>query len=454
MKEIPSHLGYDYIQRLLASHGYATVSVRVNGINAQDWALDDGGAGARAQIVRRHLDHWVQLAAGHQVDLSRVVLVGHSRGGEGVSRASLRIPTSAPYTIAGQVLIAPTDFGTQTAPYVPTVTMLPYCDGDVIDLQGQRFTDTARDLTTDDTSLKSSVMVMGANHNFFNTEWTPGVAAAPAWDDWFGPKDAACGTATPARLTAAEQRRVGQAYVAGAVRLFTRDAEEFLPMYDGSATKVASTGDAVVLSHAIGGGRNLRRPGIGTGLTLPDGAETQFCRGLTDSPGTAPDLRTSGREQLPDTTLAGYLGERAQPPGLRDELDRGRSARRDGLRLPARPVGRSAAGPAHDRGPADRRRTGARAAHRRRRRPGRGDAPQCRSAAGPADRTRAFQALGAHPPGRPVRGLGGGSHQDQQRRADRRQRPRAGVGARRGGGAVRARAGPRTSGCPWSAWTT
>ena len=284
MEEIPSHLGYDYIQQLLASHGYATVSVRVNGINAQDWALTDGGAGARAQIVRRHLDHWVDLAAGHRVDLSRVVLVGHSRGGEGVSRASLRIPTSAPYTIAGQVLIAPTDFGTQTAAYVPTVTMLPYCDGDVIDLQGQRFTDTARDLTTDDTSLKSSVMVMGANHNFFNTEWTPGVAAAPSSDDWFGPKDAACGTATPARLTAFKQRRVGKAYVAGAVRLFTRDAEEFLPMYDGSSTKVASTGTAVVLSHAIGGGRNLRRPGIGTGLTLPDGAETQFCRGLTQNP--------------------------------------------------------------------------------------------------------------------------------------------------------------------------
>ena len=281
-EEIPSHLGYDYIQRLLASQGYATVSIRVNGINAQDYALDDGGADARARIIREHLDHWATLAGAHQVDLSRVVLVGHSRGGEGVDRASIQIPLDAPYRIVGQVLIAPTDFGTQTAPYVPTVTLLPYCDGDVIDLQGQRFTDTARDLSARDTSLKSSVMVMGANHNFFNTEWTPGIAAAPAWDDWFGPEDGACGSATPARLTADEQQGVAKAWVAGAVRLFADDAEQFLPMYDGSGATVASVGDADVRSHALGGGRVLRRPGTGTGLSLADGAQTQFCRGTNE----------------------------------------------------------------------------------------------------------------------------------------------------------------------------
>ena len=45
--------------------------------------------------------------ADHQVDLSRVVLVGHSRGGEGVNRASIQIPLDAPYRIVGQVLLAP-----------------------------------------------------------------------------------------------------------------------------------------------------------------------------------------------------------------------------------------------------------------------------------------------------------------------------------------------------------
>ena len=292
MTEVPSHLGYDYAQRLLASQGYATVSVRVNGINAQDFVLDDGGADARARVVIAHLDHWVSIAGAHQVDLRRVVLVGHSRGGEGVDRAALRIPLSAPYRVVGQVLLAPTDFGYQTAPYVPTVTVLPYCDGDVSDLQGQRFTDTSRDLDAADTSLKSSVLVMGANHNFFNTEWTPGTAAAPADDDWYGDPKKTCGTKTAARLTAGQQRQVGQAYVSAAVHQFTAPVgapQPYLPLLDGSGASVASTGQAVVHSHAIGGGRDLRRPSTGTSLTLAEGASSSFCSGAV-SEDYRPDL--------------------------------------------------------------------------------------------------------------------------------------------------------------------
>ncbi len=277
--EVPSHLGYDYLQQVLASQGYATVSVRVNGINAQDHRLADGGAGARAAIVRRHLDHWVGLADERRVDLDQVVLVGHSRGGEGVNRASIQLARSRLYAIAGQVLLAPTDFASHSAPYVPTVTVLPYCDGDVSDIQGQQFTDTGRDLVTDDTSLKSSVLVMGANHNFFNTEWTPATAVAPASDDWYGDRDAPCGRRDPGRLSAAEQRAVGTTYVAGAAALFTGDGAA-LPLYDGSAARVAALGDADVRSHALGGGRTVRRPGVDATRTLAEGAETRLCRGV------------------------------------------------------------------------------------------------------------------------------------------------------------------------------
>ncbi|WP_154402908.1 hypothetical protein [Nocardioides speluncae] len=293
LKPIPSQLGYDYAQRLLASQGYVTVSIAANGINAQDYRLADGGAQARATLVRRHLDQWAKWAGStHKVDLSKVILVGHSRGGEGVARAALTIPLSAPYRIAGQVLLAPTDFSRQTSPYVPTATVLPYCDGDVSDLQGQFFTDRARDLDSRDTSLKSSVMVMGANHNFFNTEWTPGISAAPSFDDWFGPPTARCGRKHPDRLSAAEQRAVGKSYIAGAVRLMTKGDESVLPLYDGSPVRVPSAGNADVRTHAIGAGRRLVRPGGSVGLTEPVSADTGICSGVADFPGS---LRICGR---------------------------------------------------------------------------------------------------------------------------------------------------------------
>ncbi|NYJ01803.1 hypothetical protein HNR19_002501 [Nocardioides thalensis] len=299
-KEIPSHLGYDHTQRILATQGYATVSIRVNGINAQDHRLADGGADARAAIVQEHLDHWVTLAGEHQVDMDQVVLVGHSRGGEGVDRAAIQIGPGAPYDVVGQVLLAPVDFAWHTAPGVPTVTVLPYCDGDVFDLQGQRFTDVARDLAPGDTSLKSSVLVMGANHNYFNSEWTPSTAAAPSWDDWGGERDKTCGTRHEGRLSAREQRSVGTAYVAGAVRLFTGE-DDYLPQYDGSPVHVPSVGDAEVLSHAIGGGRSMRRPGIDATRTLPSGAETQLCTGVVTYESAAFGMcgRDSGRHVAP-----------------------------------------------------------------------------------------------------------------------------------------------------------
>ena len=313
---------------MLASQGYATVSVRVNGINAQDDGVADAGADARATIVEAHLDHWVDLAAGHQVDLSRVVLVGHSRGGEGVDRASIQIPLSAPYRIVGQVLIAPTDFASQTAPYVPTVTLLPFCDGDVSDLQGQKFTDFSRDLAADDTSLKSTVLVMGANHNFFNTEWTPGIAAGAGQRRLVRRRQrprAAAPTRSGSRQT--QQQAVGTVYVAGAVHLFASGDQEVLPLFDGSRATVASLGAAQTLSHAIGGGRDVRVPGAGTSRSLTGGAETRFCRGAVDptrsvrapTASATPTWRRTG----PSPTRSCRRGRSSRCPGPRPDSPAG-----------------------------------------------------------------------------------------------------------------------------------
>ncbi len=159
------------------------------------------------------------------------------------------------------------------------MTLLGYCDGDVSDLQGQIFTDYSRDLGKNDTALHSSVLMMGADHNFFNTEWTPGQAQAPANDDWGGSPTAPCGSQDPQRLTAVEQQTAAKTYIAGAVQLATSKADDLLPMFDGSDVHVKSAGRADVRTHTIGAGRELREPGIDATLGSSKGTTTQICVG-------------------------------------------------------------------------------------------------------------------------------------------------------------------------------
>ncbi|MFB9929318.1 hypothetical protein ACFORO_38550 [Amycolatopsis halotolerans] len=277
MLPIPSYRGYLQTQELLASQGFVTVSISADAINALDHAAQDGGAQARSSLVRLHLAHWADWSGSARstapaivrdspaADLSNVLLVGHSRGGEGVNRAAMDSLYPPPgdtgfsgpvrWKIRGDVLIAPTVFGLNPTPDVPSVTFLPSCDGDVSDLQGQQYIDAARGVSRD-TALHSALYVSGANHNFFNAEWTPGVAVAPAQDDFYSPQpDPNCSPGVPARLTDAQQRAVGATYVAAAAQLFQNHDLRVQPLLDGSGVRAPSADPAHVLTHALGGAR-------------------------------------------------------------------------------------------------------------------------------------------------------------------------------------------------------
>ncbi|MEU4928196.1 hypothetical protein AB0G54_17040 [Streptomyces yokosukanensis] len=301
---IPSHRGYLRDQRLLASQGYMTVSISANGINGQDFAAEDGGAQARSSLVRLHLARWADWAAhpetapsvvrrSPRADLSEVLLVGHSRGGEGVDRAALDSLYPPPagedgyhgpvrWKVRGTVLIGPTVFGQNPAPDVPSVTILPGCDGDVSDLQGELYVDGTR-AVSNGSALHSAVYVIGADHNFFNSEWTPGQSAAPSEDD-FGDDphhpDAVCDKRAATRLTADQQHRAGSTYIAAAARLFLAGDDRVRPLLDGSGKRAPSADPARVLSHAVGARRG--------GGFLPDGGVSvtgaRLCDAVDPSP--------------------------------------------------------------------------------------------------------------------------------------------------------------------------
>ncbi len=286
----PNELGYRYLQELLASQGYVTVSIAANAIDGQEtFDAPDFGASARAALVRHHLSIWADWVAdpsspwSDRVDMSSVTLVGHSRGGEGVNRVGIVAPTTPDYSLDGLVLLAPTNFGRQAAPGIPTVTLVGYCDGDVTDLAGQGYTDIGRDFP-DDASLRSSVLVMGANHNYFNTEWTPGLAEAFAEDDWRDPNDPICAPGEPTRLTASAQRDVASTYVAGAVRLFAQHDDQMLPLFDGSRVHVPSAGDADVRSSAVGGQRQLVAMRRDLVVSASGPVQARMCVGQSSGP--------------------------------------------------------------------------------------------------------------------------------------------------------------------------
>ncbi|WP_348788859.1 Ig-like domain repeat protein [Leifsonia sp. NPDC080035] len=300
---IRSYLGYEGTARSLASHGYNVLSIAANSVNSNDNQLAlDYGAQARGQLILDTLGMLATANAGRSVsyddittatasapsttttrtldeallrattrtdqpapastvtaaslkgrfDLGHVGIMGHSRGGEGVvSAATLNQALAKPYGIESVLPLAPVDFGRMTLPDVPTAVFLPYCDGDVSNQQGQHFIDDSRHAFDDDV-LRSAVWVMGANHNFFNTVWTPGLYPAATGDDWrTTDTTSTCATTNPTRMTAAQQYQVGVSYMTGFFRLTMGGETQFQSLFDGSvkpSTTATSYADVRVMA--------------------------------------------------------------------------------------------------------------------------------------------------------------------------------------------------------------
>lgn len=245
-RPVPSYLGYEGVATALASHGYAVVSVSANAVTATDQDLIFVGEDQhRATLALAHLDMLARAHRGQvpalagltgRLDLGRIGLMGHSRGGEGMARTVLvNALRERPYGIESLFLLAPADGLLGGIPDLPMAVLTSYCDGDVA-LSGWRYFDQSRHAFPDNV-LRSAIVLMGANHNFYNTRWWPG---APGGLDDAGPEwaDLGTGCAPEKRLSTQMQYDLGGAYIAGFFRLTMGGEKRFLPLFDGSPAAV------------------------------------------------------------------------------------------------------------------------------------------------------------------------------------------------------------------------
>lgn len=231
--------GYGYLGELLASRGYIFASVDMNFINGGIRGEND----ARGWFLLKHVEAFKQFndSAGNpfsgQVDVSRVVLIGHSRGGEAVGHAAAfnrlayypddaNVKLGFNFGIRGVIAIAPVDGQYRPSDRLVPVQDVNYLvfhgshDGDVSSFMGLRqyqrvaFSGTAP-------HFKSAVYVYRANHGQWNTEWGPN-------DN--GPRSGRIldlSTLMPPE----DQRRFAEVYISSFLEATLRDDKRYIPLF-------------------------------------------------------------------------------------------------------------------------------------------------------------------------------------------------------------------------------
>ena len=231
--------GYEYLGQHLASHGYILCSVDMNFINGGMRKEND----ARGWLLLEHLKVWqgfheaVDNTFGGKVDMDRIALMGHSRGGEAVTHAAVfnrlkHYPDDASVTfnygfaIQSIVSIAPVDGQYKPAGRYAPVRDVNYLtlhgghDADVTQFQGDRIYNRLS-LRPGSNQFKSSVYVYRANHGQFNTVWGA--------TDHGPPRSLLLNR--KALLKGEEQRLIGKVFITAFLAATLRDDRSYLPLF-------------------------------------------------------------------------------------------------------------------------------------------------------------------------------------------------------------------------------
>lgn len=251
--EEPSEAGYDYLGQHLASRGFVVILVDQNFLNT---SLADmtgfplsGRAGLhgehdlRAWLLLEHLALWRRWSAdprhplGARADLNRVVLAGHSVGGEAAALASLfnqlhhypdepTVEFDYRFGIRGVLSLAGGD-----GYYLPRGQLAQLGDVSYLALHGSKdaqatsfgaLAPAARTpIASEQFRFFASTYVVGATHDQFNADW--GTMDVPDFWGW--------AVDTRHTLTSAEQRRLARVYFGAFAEALLHDEHGYVPFF-------------------------------------------------------------------------------------------------------------------------------------------------------------------------------------------------------------------------------
>jgi len=195
-EEQANYAGFEYLVRELAGRGYVALAINVNAENT--FGFGEPVMGERlSQIVDRHLSALAEAAAGGEnafglalaglADVHRLAFIGHSSGGQNsgwlTSAGDLGDPLSAAERgfgpVAGVLMVAPPLLSNDAlVTSVPLAVILPACDGDVSQLDGQHYYEAMR-FAGEAHPWATTVVLEQANHNAFNMTLPPDPFADP-----------------------------------------------------------------------------------------------------------------------------------------------------------------------------------------------------------------------------------------------------------------------------------
>ena len=252
--------GYKYLGELLASRGYVLVSVDENFINGNISQEND----ARGWLLLEHLKVWDRWNKGEvtggsgkngaressvgdneqtfnpfigEIDMSRIGLIGHSRGGEAVTVAAFfnslpyypddaTVPFDYNFDINAVIAIAPVMGQYQPGGRYTDLSDINYFvihganDGDVSSFSGASQYEHVT-FSGGPYRFKSSLYVMGANHGQFNQVWGDRDSRLPSGRS----------LSTRSLIAERDQRKVAEVYISAFLEATLRGELNYLPLF-------------------------------------------------------------------------------------------------------------------------------------------------------------------------------------------------------------------------------